>query len=265
VPGRPRVIAHRGASADVAEHTFAAYRRAIAEGADGLECDVRLTRDAVLVCVHDRTLGRTSSGRGSVSSFDFAELAALDFAAWREAPDRTGDGTDPEMGAGHAGVVTLEMLLDLVADAGRPIELAIETKHPTRYAGLVESTLVSQLTRRGLTGHDCAVRVMSFSAVGLRRVRQLDPTLQTVLLFKRMPLRLRDGWLPASVDVAGPSLEALRVAPELVDRVHDTGREVHVWTVDAEADLRFVTDLGVDAIITNRPATALEIVSPSDG
>ena len=60
------VVAHRGASHDVAEHTLAAYVQAIATGADALECDVRLTRDAHLVCVHDRTVERTSNGRGPI-------------------------------------------------------------------------------------------------------------------------------------------------------------------------------------------------------
>ena len=75
-PARPLVIAHRGASADVPEHTLAAYERAIEVGADGLECDVRLTRDGHLVCIHDRTLDRTSTGTGSVSSLTAGRAAA---------------------------------------------------------------------------------------------------------------------------------------------------------------------------------------------
>lgn len=57
------MIAHRGSSEDVPEHTLAAYRKAIEDGADGVECDVRLTADGVLVCVHDRRVDRTSNGR----------------------------------------------------------------------------------------------------------------------------------------------------------------------------------------------------------
>src|SRR3954451_24442389 len=89
VSSPPQVVAHRGASEDEAEHTLAAYRRAIDDGADGLECDVRLTRDGVLVCVHDRRIDRTSSGRGVVSTLELAELADLDFAKWHR-----GDGDD---------------------------------------------------------------------------------------------------------------------------------------------------------------------------
>ena len=78
------MIAHRGASYDVAEHTLPAYLSAIDNGADGLECDVRLTRDGHLVCVHDRTVNRTSNGSGIVSEYDLSALRELDFQSWRE-------------------------------------------------------------------------------------------------------------------------------------------------------------------------------------
>src|SRR3712207_4540782 len=76
----PRVLGHRGSSETAAEHTLAAYRAALDAGADGLECDVRLTRDAVPVCIHDRRVDRTSDGVGRVSALELADLAALDFA-----------------------------------------------------------------------------------------------------------------------------------------------------------------------------------------
>src|SRR5215510_13176508 len=85
-PDRPAisVVAHRGASEDAPEHTLAAYRRAIEDGADALECDVRLTADGHLVCVHDRRVNRTSNGRGAVSALELADLATLDFGSWKE-------------------------------------------------------------------------------------------------------------------------------------------------------------------------------------
>src|SRR2546430_13523566 len=80
---RPLVFAHRGSSAALPEHTLDAYLRAIDEGVDGLECDVRLTNDGHLVCLHDRRLGRVSNGRGPVSEHTLAELDALDFGSWQ--------------------------------------------------------------------------------------------------------------------------------------------------------------------------------------
>jgi len=75
--GEPLVFAHRGSSAALPEHTLGAYLRALDEGADGLECDVRLTRDGHLVCLHDRRLERTSNGRGLVSSKTLAQRNEL--------------------------------------------------------------------------------------------------------------------------------------------------------------------------------------------
>src|SRR3954447_19948870 len=141
VSSPPQVVAHRGASEVEAEHTLAAYRRAIDDGADGLECDVRLTRDGVLVCVHDRRIDRTSSGRGVVSTLELSDLSDLDFGAWhRTSAAGSDDNEAPDMD--RSSVLTLDRLLEVVAESGRDVDLAIETKHPTRYAGLVELTLV---------------------------------------------------------------------------------------------------------------------------
>lgn len=254
VRSRPQIVAHRGASEDEAEHTLAAYERALEDGADGLECDVRLTRDGALVCVHDRRINRTSSGRGVVSTLELADLAELDFGSWHRPAT---DGIEEVPDWDRTSVLTLDRLLEVVTARGRRVDLAIETKHPTRYAGLVELTLVELLTRHGLERPTpdslVQVRVMSFAAASLRRVRTLAPTVPTVFLVNRLALRLRDGALPAGAFAAGPSLRALRLHPSYVERVHARGGQVHVWTVDDADDVDYVTELGVDVIITNRP------------
>ena len=239
-------MAHRGASADAPEHTLAAYERAIADGADALECDIRLTRDGVLVCVHDRRIDRTSTGRGAVSRLAITDLADLDFSAGHALAEEP------------ARVLTLETLIETALDCGRPIGLAIEAKHPTQAAGLVELTLVELLARFGLDRPNptsqVSARVMSFASTSLRRVRALAPQLPTVLLMQRIPLRWRDGSLPPVADAAGPSIRVIRSFPSYVERVHAHGHEVHVWTVDKPADVDLVSGLGVDVVITNRPA-----------
>ena len=255
---RPQVVAHRGASEDEAEHTLAAYRRALEDGADGVECDVRLTRDGVLVCVHDRRINRTSNGRGVVSTLELADLADLDFGAWHPV---AAVGTEEAPDWDRTSVLTLDRLLEVVRERGRPVDVAIETKHPTRYAGLVELTLAELLTKHGLAAptpdDPVRVRVMSFSGTSLRRLRSLAPALPTVYLMNRLALRHRDGTRPAGAYAAGPSLRALRANPNYVERVHDAGGEVHVWTVDEPADVDYVVDLGVDVVITNRPREVL--------
>ncbi|MEV6005688.1 glycerophosphodiester phosphodiesterase [Streptomyces sp. NPDC051976] len=272
--GRPvQVVAHRGASEDVPEHTLAAYRKAIEDGADALECDVRLTADGELVCVHDWRVNRTSNGRGAVSSLELADLAALDFGSWKgqhtdpEAPERyegtRGDeGTQGDENAHERSrVLTLQRLLELVVETDRRVELAIETKHPTRWAGQVEERLLELLRRFDLdrppAGQPSQVRVMSFSSRSLRRVRLGAPELPTVYLMQYVSPRHRDGRLPAGVGIAGPSMRILRANPGYVARLHRAGHQVHVWTVDEPVDVDLCVRLGVEAIITNRPRQVL--------
>jgi glycerophosphoryl diester phosphodiesterase len=254
-----QVVAHRGASEDAPEHTLAAYRKAIEDGADGLECDVRLTADGHLVCVHDRRVNRTSNGRGAVSTLELADLTALDFGTWKGHEDaaESPDWRDPSL----TSVLTLERLLELVADSGRRIELAIETKHPTRWAGQVEERLLKLLGRFGLASPASAevspVRIMSFSARSLHRVAAAAPNLPTVYLMQFVTPRLRDGRLPAGSRIAGPGMRIVRNHPGYIARLHDAGHDVHVWTVNEPEDVELCARLGVEAIITNRPKQVL--------
>ena len=262
---RPQIIAHRGASGLRAEHTLAAYLQALDEGADALECDVRLTADGHLVCLHDRRIERTSDGRGVVSTLELAELDALDFGSWKH-PWRELDDEDDDDPASYR-LLTLEALLEAVLDSGRRVELAIETKHPTRYAGVVEQRLVELLRRFRLTEprpEDVVwVSVMSFSWLSLRRVHDLAPSLPTVYLMDRVPWRLGDGSLPLGCRTGGLAIEMVRARPRLVRRLQRRGHQVHVFTVNDPADIRLCLALGVDAIITDHPAETLALVTAS--
>ncbi|PNG16255.1 glycerophosphodiester phosphodiesterase [Streptomyces cahuitamycinicus] len=262
-----QVVAHRGASEDAPEHTLAAYTKAIEDGADALECDVRLTADGHLVCVHDRRINRTSNGRGAVSALELADLAALDFGSWKRGEAWKGRDEEPDWehrpeDREATSVLTLERLLELVADAERRVELAIETKHPTRWAGQVEDRLLVLLKRFGLdapaSAEESQVRVMSFSARSLHRVRAASPTLPTVYLTQFLTPRLRDGRLPPGVRIAGPSLRIVRNHPTYIERLKQSGHQVHAWTVNEPSDVDLCVALGVDAIITNRPRAVLD-------
>jgi glycerophosphoryl diester phosphodiesterase len=255
--GHPFVVAHRGASAERPEHTVAAYELALQEGADGVECDVRLTRDGVLVCIHDRTVERTSNGTGVVSTMTFADLHRLDFGSWFSSSESPSSAP-----ARPAEILTLEKLLETLSAAGREIELAIETKHPTRYGGRVEREVIALLGRHGLLDakrtDGVRARVMSFSPPAVATSRRLAPQLPTVQLMQRIPASRRNGSLWAGATIAGPSVAAVRAFPGFVAAAHARGHEVHVWTVDAVEDVDFLADLGLDAIITNRPNAVLE-------
>jgi glycerophosphoryl diester phosphodiesterase len=252
--GGPLVFAHRGSSEALPEHTLGAYLRAIDEGADGLECDVRLTNDGHLVCLHDRLVGRTSNGRGPVSEHTLAELDALDFRSWHPA-------ALDDLITDQVGVLTLPRLLDAARGAGRPIRVLVETKHPTRFGAEVEERLVQVLREYGLDKPDPSgvnVTVMSFSFGAVRRVRTLAPHLPVVQLLDYVPPWLRTGRLPAGVSIAGPGVRLLRARPELARRAHARGHEVYVWTVNTPDDVDLVLELGVEGIISDRPRYVLD-------
>jgi len=264
VAGRtPRIIAHRGSSEYLPEMTLKAYVRAIAEGADALECDVRLTADSHLVCVHDRRVDRTSNGRGPVSTLELATLQGLDFGSWKRA--HAAEVEMPEADRERDMLLTLRHLVDTVMSCGREVGLAIETKHPTRYAGQVERELAQVLSEFGLDRayvpgrpHVC---VMSTSQVAIARMRQLCPQVPLVYLIREsVPLRFRDGGLPKGAQVAGLDKTIIRRWPRTVRKQHDRGHQVYVWTVDEVADIDRCVDLGVDGIISNRPAFVRDYV-----
>jgi glycerophosphoryl diester phosphodiesterase len=268
------IIAHRGSREGSFEHTVAAYRKAMLDGADALECDVRLTADGHLVCLHDRRVDFVSTSRGVVSTMELADLAQVRFGArraWRlldryrpvDAPP-VERSDDP---AQHA-VMTLRQLVELATTAARPVGLAIETKHPTRYGGAVEEKLVAMLGEFGLLGGPREtspsapgaqvgarpqVRVMSFAATSLRRMRRLAPDLDLVYLMGRIPVHLRDGSLPEGVRAAGVDVRVIRRHPEYVTKAHLQGNAVYVWTVNSFADADACLAAGVDALITDRP------------
>jgi glycerophosphoryl diester phosphodiesterase len=265
---QPAVVAHRGASAHRAEHTVAAYALAIEQGADGLECDVRLSRDGHLVCVHDRKVDRTSTGRGVVSTLTLDRLSELDYGSWHPAMPESADDLvrqrvwTPE--ENERGVLTLESLLDLIADSPGT-KLFVETKHPVRYGGLVEAKLVAMLSRYGMarpkSKEDSQVVMMSFSGRAVRRVREHTGTLPTVLLLENLSVARWDGKLPPYADLTGPGVHLLRADPDYVERARSFGHETYVWTVDDPEDVALCERLGVRYLATNSPATTLGLLN----
>ena len=248
--GHPFVVAHRGASAELPEHTLAAYELALQEGADGVECDVRLTRDGHLVCVHDRRVDRTSSGTGLVSEMTLAQLSELDYGSWHA-------GSKSSEGMRDTGLLTLDALVRLVLDWNRPVKLFIETKHPVRYGALVESKVLALLHRYGIASPPSAdlsrAVVMSFSAAAVWRIRRAAPMLPTVLLGETSRYLGGSAATTVGATAVGPSITTLREYPELVDRAAAQGRALYCWTVDHFEDVGFCRDVGVAWIATNHP------------
>ncbi|WP_325048957.1 glycerophosphodiester phosphodiesterase [Kocuria tytonis] len=280
-PARPLVYAHRGSSRRYPELTRAAFVQALADGAGGVECDGHL------VLHHDSHLGRTSNGSGPVGQHTLAQLHRLDFSTWK------GVWIPPTHGAAHEQLMTLDELLDLLLAAGRPVGLAVETKHPSPFGQGLEEALLVLLMRRGWnpeTGWlgSVLVSVMSFhpdavryllECVSPRHVCQLVS--QTTVATVRSGLRVgtataavcRAGMRlvvpPAvpvisrgEVEIAGPGIEYVRENPRQVEQWLRSGAVLRVWTVDTFADAHVCLALGVQQITTNVPAQVRRWTDP---
>ena len=238
--------------AEEPEHTLRAYHRATRDGRRRLR--VRCAADAGRrPRLHARSNRRADLQRRAAWCRDeLADLHRLDFGSWH--------GSSGELST-PAAILTLEQLVETLIAAGRPLELAIETKHPTRFGGRVEREVVALLERFGLNrsgGRDgVTARVMSFSPPAVATARRLAPRVATVQLMQRIPASRRNGSLWAGATIAGPSLAGLRAFPGFVDAAHGRSHEIHVWTVDDPQDVAYLAELGVDAVITNRPDVAL--------
>ncbi|MCO4256145.1 glycerophosphodiester phosphodiesterase [Pseudarthrobacter cellobiosi] len=281
-PERPLVFAHRGASAAFAEHTRAAYLQAIADGADGVECDVHLTRDQHAVLLHDANLDRTSDGTGPVADRTLAELRLLDFSSWK------GARIPEEYGAKSEQLLTLPQLLDILRGAGRPIGLAIELKHPSPYQLKLEDRVLAVLRGEGWDDgtssvDNIQVTFMSFSPDSVKHLLRSVPAEFICQLVDDIDVdELRDelslgplaGGAIANlmkaaqlegerildecdVGLAGPGIMYVREHARTVQRWLESGRRFRVWTVDSERDVALCQGLGIHEITTNKPARVL--------
>lgn len=282
---RPLVIAHRGSSAAYAEHTRAAYLQALAEGADGVECDVHLTRDRQVVLWHDATVDRTSDSTGRVADHTLAQLRGLDVHSWHPA------SLPREYGSAAQQLLTLPDLVELLVAAGRPIRLAVEFKHPSPFGHELEERTLSCLLGAGWDPEisrigQVQISFMSFYAGSLQ---YLSTTVDTEMLcalvdlVPEQPVPSRLIWGPlgraamratlrqAAADseriiwdgragMAGPSVQYVRNHLADVKAWLAAGRRLRVWTADLAEDVELLAGLGVQEITTNRPGPVLDHV-----
>lgn len=279
---RPLVYAHRGASAAYAEHTRAAFMQALADGADGVECDVHLTRDGHVVLIHDDTLDRTSDGTGEVADRTLDELHQLDFSSWK------GIRIPEAYGAKSEQFLTLEDLLEILQGAGRPVGLAIELKHPNPYQLKLEDKVLEVLAEHGWAPESSVVdninvTFMSFSSDSIQHLLRVVPPNFLCQLVHEVDLAdlredhglgpitggavanvLRAAQLDAErvldegeVLLAGPGIDYVREHARTVQRWMESGRRFRVWTVDSENDVALCQGLGIHEITTNKPAAVL--------
>lgn len=253
----PLIIGHRGSSALAPENTLAAFRRAIADGADGIEFDVRLSRDGVAVVIHDATLERTGSLKRKVSQLSAADLQATDVGSWfpksgsrnRLPGDREFAGeTVPllsqlfDLFKKNEGLLYLEMK----ADAGAGAELATEVVRSIHRATFRERVVV-----------EC------FDLSLIKNVKTIDSAIRTAALFDRSlskPAAVFRRRLAEMAGEAGADEIALHhslVGRRLVEQALRLNQQVVVWTVDNPVWVKKAHTLGITALITNNPSVMI--------
>jgi glycerophosphoryl diester phosphodiesterase len=240
---RPLILAHRGAGRRAPENTMAAFRLAAKVGADGVELDVQLSKDGEVVVMHDSRVDRTSDGCGRVADLTLAELRALDAGGWY-APEFAGE--------------RIPTLAEVLHELGPRLVLNVELKAASLFGGGLEAEVVRLVEDAGLGER---VILSSFDPLALWRVRRLNPHLSTGLLYAPdSPLYVRGRWLqalarPAALHPRWDTLDGLSIAA-----AHRQGLAVRPWTCDDPDGLRRLIAWGVDAIITNVPDVARDVV-----
>jgi len=242
---RPLVFAHRGGAALAPENTLAAFDNGLALGADGLELDVRLSRDGVVVVHHDATVDRTTNLRGPVSAWTADELSKADAGHHFGRADGW-----PFRGRG-VGVPSLREVLSRYPDA----RIIIEMKDNT--AALAQATVAIVRAAHAIE----RVCLGAFRRHTLRVVRAIEPAVATSAAKEEVRWALYRswvGWPVSSPPYRGyqiPERAGLTriVTPRFVDAAHRSGLGVQVWTVNNPADGRRLLGWGADGLITDRP------------
>ena len=240
------VAAHRGGAALWPENSLLAFRSALALGVDALEFDLHLTADGEVVVLHDPTLDRTSTGNGSVRDLKLANLADIRLKT------REGAVTGER-------VPTFAQVLDLVAPTSAEIlpEIKVDANRQ-RYDGIEEKVL-ALIRARGLMGR---TTIQAFQVETIRRVRELEPKARTMLLVARGDVE-RDRARPAEAVRRARELGATDLGmnhrlldADVMSAARAAGIRVSAWTVNEEADIRRMIDLGVDVVMSDRPDLA---------
>nr|HEX4317187.1 glycerophosphodiester phosphodiesterase [Kofleriaceae bacterium] len=232
--GRPRVWAHRGASAHEPENTMPAFEAARRAGADGIELDVRLDRDGNVVVFHDDELDRLAGRPGKMLELSAAERARL----------RVGGHAVPTLAEVLAWLGDLEINVELKSRGGGGRALAASAARVVKDSGRADQVLVSSFDPFAL---------LAFHAV------LADPAL-AYLFHEDQLLPLRKGWVGRWAGVSLVHPEHTLCTEATVDAWHAAGLPVNTWTVDDPAELRRLAALGIDGVFANDPAAALAVL-----
>ncbi len=234
---QPLIWAHRGASGYAPENTLPSFQKAVEMKADGVELDIQLTKDDVIVVCHDEKVNRTSNGKGWIKDFTFEELRKLDFS-----------NKKPE----YAGVQipTMEEVFDLLKDTGLTINIELKTG-VVFYQDLEEKILRMAQEK----GWEDRVIYSSFNHASMKKLKALNPNAKAGLLYADGTINMPTYTKELGMDAIHPALYNLQYEG-VVEECKQLGLKINTWTVNEEEHLLFAKQFGVDAVITNYPDRA---------
>lgn len=230
----PNIIAHRGVPHLAPENTMASFKAAIAMGVDGIETDIQLTKDGVMVICHDEMLDRTTDGKGLLKDYTLRELKSISAGSW----------FSDEFAAER--IPTLEEFLDLVKDTD--IMLDIEIKSGVVLYPGIEKKLIAMLREFGLGERTI---ISSFNHYSLVECKGIDSAIKTGALYM---CGLVSPWEYAKrigADALHPYFYNVR--PEIMKGIRENNVVVNPFTVNGEAQMKYMIRMGVDGIITDYP------------
>ncbi|MBQ9324447.1 MAG: glycerophosphodiester phosphodiesterase [Clostridia bacterium] len=236
----PTIYAHRGASGYAPENTLEAFSLAADMHADGVELDVHLTRDDVLVVAHDETVDRVSDGSGRICDMTLSELKQLHF-----------NKTHPEYK--NATIPTLEEVYALLKPTGLCVN--VELKNSIILYPQLEEKCIALADRMGMRER---VLYSSFNHYSMQHIKSIDPSIPCGLLYEATLVRPWEYAGSLKADALHPHFTQLLI-PDIARLAHENGIRVHVWTVNQEEDIRMCLEAGADMIITNYPDRAIAL------
>ena len=233
----PLNIAHRGFSGKYPENTRCAFIAAIEEGnCDAFEADVHLSKDGEPVIFHDDVLDRTSDGKGFIKDHLFADLRKLDIGAWA-GKQFTGER-----------IMHLHELLELALKHNKVLNL--EIKNYEIFYQDIEEKIIEQIKALGVADR---VFLSSFNHISMKLCKEIEARIPAGLLYAQPLIEIEDYASKHGLDALHPGINCLRYSPDLVEKAHERGLKIHVWTVNNPEDMLYCLEKNVDSIITNFP------------
>lgn len=199
---------------------------AISDGADGFECDLRLTKDNQVVIWHDSNMLRMANHKAVVAHTDYSEMKEI-----------------------YPDLMLLNELLEMASEHKRA--LALETKHPVPSGNEVENKIMELISPY----KNLDIALLSFSWLAIEKVAKSETNIETVALVNPLNATIMNRF--SSAKSFAPSIEEIRNHPEIVAKYQSEGKRVFVWTVNDLVDLKLCAQLGVDVVITDMPARAV--------